>query len=64
MDLFRDFGAYKMTVAQLRRKYAAAKKKGDRFHDKYGILGGHNFELQKATAYGFELAKRGEKIGR
>jgi hypothetical protein len=64
MDMFHDFGAYKLTTAQLRRKYAAMKKKGDRFHDRYGICGGRNIEQEKADAYAFELAKRGECLVR
>ena len=57
--MFNTYKAETMTEEQLRKAYVKAKRKANAFEDRHGIIG-HNIEREKANAFRFELAKRGE----
>ena len=58
-DIFYDYGAYKMTTADLKRKAKLHYKRARKFIEQHGIIG-NNVDGHRANAFFFELGKRGE----
>jgi hypothetical protein len=62
-DMFNTWGAESMTVTALRSGYKRQQAAAKRYSDTHGLIG-RNVAQLRASAYSFELVRRGERLER